>query len=168
MKKTNRQKLVILETHAEIICKNGIILIDIEDVDKYYEKTWHINRRRYVKGTHRNKLYLHRFLVGAKIGQIVDHKNRDTLDNRKSNLRICNSSQNNSNCIKRKNALSKYKGVSLLRRPYKDGSPRYVAYIDKNKKRKFLGVFKSEVEAAKVYNKYALQIHKEFARLNEI
>ena len=55
---------------------------------------------------------MHRMIVGAKPGQIVDHINHNTLDNRRTNLRACTYQQNNMNARKRQGTSSKYKGVS--------------------------------------------------------
>jgi len=59
---------------------------------------------------------------------------------------------------KRSNNTSGYKGVS-----YCAAKKGWVVYIDKNKKRKYLGLFKNKEEAAKAYKEAALKLHGEFA-----
>ena len=87
---------------------NGIILVDTEDVDRLKRYQWYIkdklkeNHRHYVAakmGTRTVKL--HRYLMGEPEGMVVDHRNRDTFDNRKTNLRVTSSSANNLNTAKR-------------------------------------------------------------------
>ena len=95
----------------------------------------------------------------------VDHKFGDTLDDRKSQLRICTNQQNNYNKSKiLKKCSSIFKGVvwnKLLN--------SWRADIKINKfHSKFLGSFKSESEAAIAYNNAAEKYHGEFARLNII
>ena len=94
----------------------------------------------------------------------VDHINGDTLDNRKSNLRNCNNTQNSQNTPKPKGKYSsKYKGVC-----YKSSTKKWRAYITVNKKPIELGSFKEERDAAKAYNKAAIKYHKEFANINDL
>lgn len=106
-------------------------------------------------------LYLHRAVMNASRSERIDHKNANTLDCRKSNLRKCNQSQNMANCLPRKG--SKYKGVSLFKQ-----TGCWHAYIKVNYKRKHLGYFSTAKEAALAYNKAAAIEFGEFARLNVI
>lgn len=101
-------------------------------------------------------------------GEYVDHINRNPLDNRRENLRICTKSQNHMNREKRKTyrgrkPTSKYKGVHLDRTRNK-----WMARVVDHGKHVNLGRFDSEIEAAKAYNKAAKEHYGEFAYLNEI
>ena len=93
----------------------------------------------------------------------VDHKDGDSLNNRRSNLRLCNNQQNQFNSKKQMDTLSKYKGVSMTNRP-----KSYRSSICVNGKSKSLGYFYTEEEAALSYNEAAIKYFGVFARLNRI
>jgi hypothetical protein len=97
------------------------------------------------------------------IPEIVDHKNRNILDDRIENLRAANKSQNNMNSSSRRGSSSIYLGVS-----YDKVKKLWRARIFTSNKNKHLGRFVNEVDAALAYNKAALLYHKEFANLNVI
>lgn len=110
--------------------------------------------------------YLHRYIMGVADSKvIIDHANMNTLDNTKDNLRICSIKENVRNRNKQKNNTSGYKGVYKRRdrklRPYN-------AFIHVNRKKINLGTFDNPNDAAKAYNKAAVNYHGEFARLNII
>lgn len=94
-------------------------------------------------------------------GGIIDHKDRNTLNNQEHNLRKCTHQQNHGNMPKYKNNTSGYKGVS-----FDVWSNKYQAYIKKDGRKKSLGRFKDPVEAAKAYDKAAKEVFGEFAMLN--
>lgn len=111
---------------------------------------------------------VHRKIMNAPKGVNVDHINGNGLDNRRSNLRLCNQSQNQANQHRmtgRKRYLgthsSKYRGVHKADNVFK-------AQIQAYKKKYSLGTFKTEREAAIAYNIAALRLFKEFANLNAI
>lgn len=114
------------------------------------------------------KKYLHRWIIGAKKGEIVDHINGNPLDNRKCNLRIATAGQNAWNSVGHKDKLfSKYKGVSFFRyKQYKRSKPWTAIIMFKGKSYK--KYFRTEIEAAEQYNKWALELFGEFAVLNII
>ena len=107
-------------------------------------------------------MYLHREIMNPPKGLLVDHENGDSLDNRRANLRLATHSQNIHNRRKiRTKTASIYIGIYFDRRLGK-----WTAKIRHQKKRIYLGCFNSEIDAARAYDKAALEYHKEFARLN--
>lgn len=108
---------------------------------------------------------MHRLLLGVDKDKVVDHINGDGLDNRRSNLRICNRTQNQGNRIVQKNSKSQLKGVEIRER--KTGTV-WIAYIVKKCKKISLGSYKSKIDAAKAYNNAASDYFGEFAKLNKI
>lgn len=77
---------------------------DIEDYEKIKPYTWSYDDRSYVvMYTQEKTKRMHRLIMNAKEDDIVDHINHKCFDNRKSNLRIVTSSQNNMNCVISKN-----------------------------------------------------------------
>lgn len=135
---------------------NTFTKIDIDDIEKVIHAR-NINGKfkwlahdssngkfgLYVLGTDR-KERLHRTLMNASPLLIVDHINGDTLDNRKSNLRVITRAENNKNMRKHRNNTSGYTGVTL-----KDGL--WIAVIMINYKKIYLGGFDSKEHANIAY-----------------
>lgn len=109
-------------------------------------------------------ILMHRLILGIHKNRslIGDHRNRDGLDNRRENLRLATYSDNGANAIK-KCSKSKYLGVSKH-----TVNKKWIASICKNYKTKYIGSFDTQEQAAAAYNKSAIEIHGEFARLNMI
>ncbi len=106
-------------------------------------------------------IYMHREIMLATTGVLVDHINGDKLDNRKINLRLCTKAQNQRNSKKRVDGLaSRFRGVTSAKKG------RYKAEITVNGRRYYLGTFLDEEAAARKYDEAAIQHHAEFARLN--
>lgn len=108
-----------------------------------------------------HKVFLHRFIIEPSAHVKVDHKNHNGLDNRRANLRLSDSSQNNANSRLRFNNTSGFKGVSWRKR---DNSWRVVV-LWRNKPI-HVGQFKDIIEAALAYDAKARELHGEFAVLN--
>jgi len=100
---------------------------------------------------------MHREIVGAPKGMDVDHKNHDTLDNRRRNLRLATNSQNQQNKRMQKNNTSGQRGVFWIA-----SENRWLAQIGINGKRKKLGRFKDFEEATAAYKAAAEHLFGEF------
>lgn len=145
-------------------------IVDDEDYEELNKYNWGVlvnparSNTQYVrriKPGSKGKIFItmHRIIINCPNGLFVDHINGDGLDNRKANLRICTDGQNKMNRIPLKNTKSKYKGVA-----YKG---KYIsAAINISGKKKHLGTFKTEEEAAKAYDEAAKIHHGGFAYLN--
>lgn len=141
--------------------KNVNVLVSDEDWHKISKISLSINNSGYVfmgiGGV------LHRYIMNAKDGDIVDHINHKKYDNRRENLRIVSSHINNHNKTKMTNTSSKYFGVAFHKR-----DQIYQSYISHNHKRHYLGYFKNEIDAANMYNKKAIELYGKHANLNII
>jgi hypothetical protein len=118
-------------------------------------------RYKFVGPNKTTMMAMHSEIMEPKEGMFVDHKNCDSLDNRRANLRYATRTENNRNRRKKKNATSQFLGVCIDKK-----TGRWISAIAYNKKRIWLGRFDSEVEAAHVYDKAAKKYFGEFARLN--
>jgi len=102
-----------------------------------------------------------RVIMNAPLDKQVDHINHDTLDNRKSNLRLATCQQNHFNMKPQTRTSSIYKGVSFYKSTHK-----WEAYIKKDGMKHHLGLFKSEKDAALAYDRVALKMFEEYAYTN--
>ena len=95
--------------------------------------------------------------------KFVDHIDGDRKNNHYENLRFCSMGQNAMNRTKSINCSSAYKGVTWNKRLQK-----WHSRIKINRKHIHLGFFEDEIEAARKYNEKAIELFKEFAKLNEL
>ncbi len=133
-------------------------IIDADDFDKIQGRKWTLKKgyaTNYFVGGQ-----LHRVILQAPEGLMVDHINGNPLDNRKGNLRVCTVEQNSWNSRKLKNSAMQYKGISL----HAEG--KYQASIRLNKKLHYIGLFETPIAAAAAYDIYAMAHRGEYAKLN--
>lgn len=165
----------------KIFLPNGdVCIIDLDD--EWIVKTFpnvqktknHVTVTRYIKtefGMATEKYYIHRLVTRTthkKTGATfqVDHINRDSLDNRKSNLRFCTAKQNSANAIRKTRSKSGFRGVCYAKRRKPLARP-WCAYIGGNGKRhRNLGYYKTPEEAAHAYDLAALDLYGDFAIIN--
>jgi len=152
----------------------GESLFTIVDPDVFYQ----LNKFHWVPRKHHGKIYavsffnepakstkirsMHRVIMNPSPNLLVDHKNLNTLDNTRTNLRLATRSQNMFNRKKIKSETSsRFIGVCFNKR-----SKKWCAYINVEGKRIWLGTFDNEIDAALAYDAAAKKYHGEFARLN--
>jgi hypothetical protein len=146
------------------LTQGKIALISDEDYERVSKHSWCFSAGRYAQSRIKGKaIYLHRFILDAKPGEEVDHKNRDTLDNRRENLRMCNHYQNMNNVVKTKKNSTGYRGVYLDKR-------RGVYYAQISFRGKVISSWKcaTAIEAARAYNALSINYNGEFAVLNDV
>lgn len=148
--------------------KGLIALIDEEDFERVSQHKWYADfvksdekfrARSRLSGTVKSAVLMHRFILNAKRGELVDHINMNPLDNRKSNLRKTSKARNMQNRNKQRNNSSGHKGVS-----WSKSDKRWRATIQSEGRWKFLGNFSSKEKAYKAYKKASKEMHGEFAR----
>lgn len=135
------------------------VTIPLEDYDRVMEHNWYNNT-----GYAMNDVVgmMHRFIMGVKDRKLlVDHIFHNTLDNRKSQLRVCTKKQNMCNRRPDSGSSSVYKGVTWDKR-----CGKWAAYIGQDGKKINLGLFTKECEAALAHDEAAKKYHNDFARLN--
>lgn len=140
-------------------------LVDDEDYEELSRHAWNYSTPQgYAarKGFLGKKTYMHRQIIEAPAGVDVDHINGDKLDNRRSNLRLATRAQNMYNTTPRQGSSS-FKGVCWDKQHNK-----WKAYIQISRKLIHLGLFTDEIEAARAYNRAAIEHLGEYARLNEV
>jgi hypothetical protein len=137
--------------------------LDDEDAHLLYGRSWFVDSEGYVgsnssrKTGARRRVRLHRLLLNATKGHIVDHINRNKLDNRRANLRFVTHSENTFNSDTRPTSVSQYKGVSKKRNKWR-------AYISHHGKYVHIGHFETEHQAALAHDLWACV--NEFIPLN--
>jgi hypothetical protein len=149
--------------------KEKMAIVDEGYYDHLMQWNWHISALGYAIRFFRQNgkpkvIWMHREILKTRTGMQTDHINRNRLDNRKSNLRECSPTQNQGNRWKSKQAkTSKFKGVY-----WSKAQNRFAAYGREGEKNKRLGSFRSEIEAAKAYNRWAADYFGKFAQLNPV
>lgn len=129
-------------------------------------RTYYAARNIRMSDSKRLKIFMHQVILGLQPGdpRQCDHRDGNGLNNIQSNLRICTSRQNNqSQRKKRKVGTSKYKGVCWHR-----GRRKWCSRIHVSGEQIFLGLFESEIGAARVYDAAAVKYHGAFALTNRM
>lgn len=150
------------------LTQGKVALVDDADYEWLNQWKWYAFRnptifyagRSIIKNGVKKMILMHRIIINAKKDKMVDHKDHDGLNNQRYNIRACTRSQNMQN--QSSGGSSKYLGVGWVK-----SANKWESRIKSNDKRKFLGHFKTELEAAIIYNIAARKYHGEFANPNK-
>lgn len=144
-----------------------VAIIDDQDWELAFPFSWRFGKR-YVEATvlhpegglvpcdadhpnwlrkRRITLYLSRLIMGLEYGdpRQADHKNHDTLDNRRSNLEVVTGAENHQNVLSKPGSSSQYRGVH-----WNVKRSKWIARAKIDGKDYYLGSFTSEEEAGRV------------------
>jgi len=147
--------------------KGKVIVVDDEDYALLSTYRWHVypdhNSGKFYAWCHvkRKMTPIAALILPKETGKIVDHRDGDPLNNKRSNLRYATRGQNSRNVPVPKNNTTGFKGVHWL------GGNRWQARIGHNGRLIHIGVFRSRHKAASAYNRMAIALFGEFARINE-
>jgi hypothetical protein len=143
-------------------------LVDDEDAPFLSKHKWYEKESRHPRGTFYAQasikgrtVYMHRLILGAAKGQIVDHINRNKLDNRRCNLRFCTPVENAWNAAHPLGA-SGFRGVAREKRTRNS----WTARLEHKGRVVYIGSYRSAEEAARARDVVARQLFGGFAVLN--
>lgn len=152
----------------EKVIRDFTVLYDEEDKETLDRAWTPVNRGKHIYFVSSSFMtgkiiYLHRALMNAKKGEVVDHANGNTLDNRRSNLRFCTPAQNLMNARRRSDNKTGFKGVRKKLDKLNLINPFYSS-IKVNGKNIWLGYFHTAKEAFDAYCEASKYHHGEFSR----
>ena len=146
------------------LARGEYTLVDNDDYENLMAFRWYVSCFGYVvRAVGKRKVIMHRVVANTPKGMMTDHINRNKLDNRKENLRICTNSENQYNRLGNKGSASKYKGVAFSKKLGK-----WQAQIWFGGRQRHLGMFEDQKEAAKRYNEEAVNLGIKTILLNVI
>lgn len=155
-------EIIEYDDYAEIILydkygnEKARAIIDLDDVDRCRDYRWSYDR--YVRNISFVGM-LHRFVMNCTDNMVVDHINGDTLDNRKSNLRICNISQNAMNQKTSTRNKSGHKGIF-----WEKSRNKWRATINIDKKQIMIGRYNTLEEAIQARRQAEIDYYGEYRR----
>ena len=159
------------ESFRKIYLGEGLFtILGLRDYYRLSKFNWYIGGqgskyyalRTVIEGDEIKTIRMHREIMKAPAGLVVDHRNSNSLDNLRSNLRIATQGENTKNRRKTKSKTSsQFRGVYFDRH-----AGRWASRIKSNGKDIWLGLYDKEIDAAKAYDAGAKKYHGEFAHLN--
>lgn len=155
------------------LTQGKVAIVDTSDYEWLNRFKWYATKghqtyyavRNITVGKKRRRLQqMHRIILGLQRDdkRQCDHRDSNGLNNQLSNLRVCTSRQN-CRSQRKKGNISKYKGVHWNKR-----ADKWRSLIRTNEKRIYLGLFNSEIDAARAYDVAAPKHHGNFAITNKM
>ncbi len=136
--------------------------VDAADYEQLSRHKWYCNNSGYAARREKGKVILmHRQIMRTPKGKVVDHTDKNRLNNCRKNLRNCTQTENKQNMAKRLGCTSRFKGIYYAKRVGK-----WCARITYWGRVFSLGCFSDEAEAARAYDRAAVAYFGEFAELN--
>lgn len=158
-------KMAVDRTRLIPLTQGKFAIVDAEDYDRLSRYKWCAVKAggTFYAGRKKNGIFvrMHREILCVPKGIICDHKDRNGLNNRKSNLRFCTRAQNQYNSNKRPGCSSKYKGVN-----WDKMKKKWRTRIGFERHRLHLGLFEDPIDAVVTYDRKAIELFGEFAYLN--
>jgi len=154
----------------DLVCHIGLTqglfaTVDAADYERLRAYKWHALRRkgrfyacRTVNGRH---VMMHRVILPPPPGMVVDHIDGNGLNNCRANLRICTPAQNACNRGKNRTCANEFKGVWPDKK-----SGKYHAAVSHKGETFYLSTFATALEAARAYDRKAIEMHGRYAHVN--
>lgn len=139
------------------LTQGKVTLVSDQDFEKLNKYKWCFDGQYAQRRIRTKTLRMHRDIFDVPKGMQVDHIDGDHLNNTRENLRICTNAENQMNRSKK----GMYKGVTLHKE-----TGKFRAYIKKDGKQIHLGLFEKPEDAAKEYDRAAVELFGSFARTN--
>jgi hypothetical protein len=144
------------------LAEGSYAYVDAADYEWLSQWNWHTASGGYAARSVRGgQIFMHREITRAPKGKVVDHADGNKANNCRFNLRVCTRRENQGNMQKQHGAYSRFKGVS-----YSKERGKLFAQCDFGGNHRWLGSFDDELEAARAYDRAAVEACGEFARVN--
>ena len=127
------------------LTQGKVTLVDDRDYGYLMAWKWRASKQRngdfYAKRNvsingNQFSVYMHRVILSTFKGLLTDHRNTNTLDNRRLNLRLCNKSENAHNCGVRSDNSSGHRGICWHKR-----AKKWQVRLKSHNVNKYLGTF---------------------------
>jgi hypothetical protein len=148
----------------KLVARTGQEIIVDDDASEFIRSTtWNVVTARNVQYARFSQLYLHRLVIAAQRGVMVDHINGNGLDNRRSNLRLITHQGNKANSHYGTYS-SRFVGVSLKKDRIR--KKPWSVFAKRDGRVVYVGSFAAEEDAARAYDSFVREVYGDLAVTN--